>query len=322
MGKQERDQILLLEKSIVNVLNSDEPIIREGNRWYKHLDPFVEKLKNDFKGIIKAIHIGNVYGPELGNIKLILENGTNAFIELKTSESEAGKGTLANISQDSLTKYGIIYHPKNEKILSWSEWRKKTNFLSKVEEQLNRMPYPSISIGFDERARKVKELANKRIKEAVLVKEKIMEIAKHDKLSYTRYIKDFNINEENLLKFLCCLLSGIHTEKEILKFFSSVSKSDLERGFELIIFYYSNVRAGRVIVTKQPNKIKELLTEYSDFELAYPSEASGVVNTYITAKNKTKGEIVKILNFLFHWKNIFQGIKTPCINVFLGPFFY
>lgn len=322
MGKQEREQILLLEKSIVNVLNGNKPIISQGDRWYKHLDPFVEKIKSDFKGIIKAIHIGNVYGPELGNIKLILENGTNAFIELKASESETGKGTLANISQDSLTKYEIIYHPKNEKILSWSEWRKKTNFSSLVEEQLDRMPYYSRSISFEEKARKVKELAGKGDKKATLVKAKIMEIAKHDKLSYIRYIKNFNINEENLSKFLCCLLSGIHTEKEILKFFSSVSKSDIERSYEVLTLYYSNVRTGKVIVTKQPNKIKELLAEYSDFELVYPSEASGVVNTYITAKNKTNGKIAKILNFVFHWKNIFQGIKTPCINVFLGPFFY
>jgi len=49
----------------------------------------------------------------------------------------------------------------------------------------------------------------------------------------------------------------------------------------------------------------------SDFKIIFPK---GLTHCKIIG---IKGEVSRpLLQIVFHWKNIAQGIKTPCLNIF------
>lgn len=319
MGKYERRDIELMEKGVANILMGKKPLIKPTHKWYRHMLGFVRFIKKNYPSFKKAKHIGNQYGGLRGDIKIWQKNGSVKYIELKASETRFGKGTLANISQNAVTEYGLIANKKGEKILSWREFREKENLRNKIESFLDVYKYPK-KIDFDEKARLIRKNAKRGDKKAIAIKKLIVNIAKKDKKEYINYIREFQSNEDNLKKFLFCMLNGIHVKNDIVDFMTKTKIDNLKKSSALIITLYGNVKRGKVFITKEKNKIGILLNQYKDFKFSFPEELGDKVYTYIGCnKRKQDNKEVKILGLVYHWKNIFQGIKTPCINVFLGP---
>ena len=319
MGKHEREDIELMEKSVANCVNSEKPLIKAGDKWYEHMLGFVDYIKSKYSDIEKAEHIGNEYREDFGDIKLYRKNKVE-FLELQASETAYSKGTLANISQNALTEYNLVLPSKEDRVLSWSEFREKNKFQNHAEKMLDKYCYPK-KLTFEDKGRFLRDRAENGDQDAMGIRRGISAFAKLDKKGYVNYIRKFRTNEENLKTFIFCMLNGIHTKSEILKFFSDVSAEQLKEKYAYIATLYANVRAGKIYITKGENKVKLLLTDYKDFAFSFPSEDNEVVNTYITCSNKSTGMTSNLINLVYNWKNVFQGIQTPCINVFLGPFF-
>jgi len=115
--------------------------------------------------------------------------------------------------------------------------------------------------------------------------------------------------------------NGIHVKKDIFDFIKKTKIKDLQFGSEELITLYANLKDNdKVKVTRFKNKTPILFKNYNNFNFSFPNISGEIVNTYVVAKDKKTKKEEKIINLVFHWKNVFQGIKTPCINVFLGSF--
>ena len=319
MGKHERGDIELLEKSVVRVLMGQTPLLNPINKWFGHMLGFVNFIKKCFPGYKKVKHIGNKYDGLLGDIKIYQKSGNVEYLELKASETPTGKGTLANISQNALTEYCLILAAKGEEILNWSDFRKRNGFEEMVKFFINEFDYPR-KFSFDEKARFLRKKANEKNKEAIGIKKLITNLAKMDKKEYINYIRRFRINEDHLKKFIFCMLNGIHIKKDVQGFMAKTKIVDLKRSYTLVTTLYANIKNGKIIISREQNKVGVLLDHYDNFRFSFPLESEDKIYTYICCYKKTHlKEETKILGLTYLWKNIFQGIKTPCINVFLGP---
>lgn len=319
MGKYERRDIELMEKNVVRVLMSKKPLITPAHKWYGHMLGFVKFIKKTYPSFKKVQHIGNKYSGLRGDIKIYKKSGAVEYIELKASETEFGRGTLANISQNAVTEYGLIINKEEEEILSWSELRKTKKFRDRVESFLNTFKYPR-KVDFYDKARVIRKMAKKGNLRAMAIKRLISKLAKKDKKEYINHIRQFQVNEENLKKFLFCMLNGIHVKKDISNFMAKIKVGNLRKSSALTTTLYGNVKKGKIVVTREKNKIGILLNRYENFKFSFPEETGDTIYTYVSCNRKGKNKRdIKILGLVYHWKNIFQGIKTPCINVFLGP---
>ncbi len=314
MGKHERADIELVEKSVANMLMNKPSLVSNNHKWYKHVLAFVNYIKLNYPNYRDVKPIGNKYEKLLGDLKIVMNDNVEHIIELKTSETKKGKGTLANISQNALTKYNLVNSHKGIKLLSWSEFRIENNFSEHVNTLLNQ--YVGIKgKNTEEKGYFIK----KRIKEndikANLVKNKIMALARKNKLEYLDYISKFKLNQNNIKKFVFCMLNGIHTEKAIKDFFDNTDVSQIKNITNRLVTLYSNEVGGKVKVTNQKNNTKELFDENIVYEIEFIDKSVNV-SLYIKAIDIKNNISKKIISFILHWKNCFQGIKTPCINIF------
>ncbi|MEM2499354.1 MAG: hypothetical protein QXU30_04330 [Sulfolobales archaeon] len=328
VGKFERGEAETLERELVELLNNRKPI---------HPHRCVEKL---YKEIIKsymntyikeAIFIGRTYD-EPGDIKLISSEGKTIYIELKLVEK--GKGTRANISQDALTKLGLIYNPSGPTI-SWSQFRKKNNFDKRVLDELERFKaYPPSVRRKEEKARYLRDklirpspgspvdkrahelLSSSRDPKERLAAEivlNILKIARDDKISYLKYLKGLHQDSENIKKFAILLLLGFHKMNALKKGFENFDKviASLNSGNFNFRTYYVIKESCEVILEDLSCWIPKLLQ--ANFKIEFPEGETNVTIGY----SDVNGDGYKpILRVVFHWKNVFQGIQTPCLNVF------
>jgi len=316
MGKYERKDIELMEKSVVNLLCGKNPLIKPGTKWFRHMLAFVNYIKKSYSHSRHVRHVGNRYGVLRGDIEITTQKNKRIFIELKASESRSGKGTLANISQNSLTLYGLIGKKDGKKPLSWSKFRRKVSFKRRAEDLLNSYSYPE-TLGFYEKARYMREKAKIGDKKALRIKKLIMILAKQDKKNYLNYIRHFPVKEANLKKFVFCMLNGIHTQKEILSFLER-KKLDSLKTRAPIITLYANLKDDKVVVSREENMNEDILKNSVNLKFDFPEKLANKVYAYVVVYDKKKRKSRKLLGLIYHWKNIFQGIKTPCINVFLA----
>ena len=316
MGKHERKDIELMEKSVVRVLMGKKSLINNSHKWFRHMVAFVEYINKNYPNPYRVEHIGNKYGKLRGDIKIVTKKDDIIYIELKASETRKSRGTLANISQDSLTLYRLIGKKNSEKPLSWSEFRKKVSFKKRVEGLLSSYSYPE-GFGFYEKARYIREKAKIGDKKALGIKKSIMMLARGNKKDYLNYIRHFPVKEANLKKFVFCMLNGIHTQKEILSFLKR-KKLDFLKTRTSIITLYANLKNDKVVVSKEENMSEDVLKNSVNLRFDFPKKFVDKVYAYVIIYVKKRGKYRKLLGLIYHWKNIFQGIKTPCINVFLA----
>jgi len=320
MGKHERYDIEQMERSVVNRINRQRPLITPDHKWYKHMEGFVSYITTIYPNIREARHIGNEYRQEVGDLKLIMDNSSSRYLELKASETSLGRGTLANITQNAVTEYGLLLSPDEGAILSWSEFRAQKEFSATIKNLLC-MYKTNEDLPLAAKARLIRDEAKKGDSLAVSIKTRISVFANKDKKEYINYVRTFRPNEENIIKFVFCLVNGIHKMGIIKSTMTAISIEEIKDKYEEMTTLYANLREGHVAITESRSKMKPLIEEFERFSFSFPDESDQVVNTFIIAFDKRSGEQQRLISLVLNWKNVFQGIETPCINVFLGPYF-
>ena len=334
MGKHERLEIENAEKIVIDLLNCNQiSEEQKKNKWINHCYELSKVISEDFGTIKKAEHIGNIYGGnEIGDIKIQTEINPNwIYLELKMSESAKSKGTLANISQNALTTSNLFLEGKN---LSWSKFRDKNDFSRFVIDELNKYNRYSeefnrgtINSQIKKKAAFLKKefqdflglsrktsisdkvcnyINTKSIEDVAQICCNIVKRARKDKISYLKYLSELEQNEENVKKFVIALLIGYHTERQL----DHILSLPYNKIFDILDFYYvyyTNEKNGRIVVSKDNlgKEIKNIIE--SNINIIFPENQT---NCMIQANGKN------ILRIVLHWKNKFQGIETPCLNIF------
>jgi len=312
MGKHERQSIEEAEKTIVKILNSQNlNDFDRKNHWFSHASSIAERIKKDFINITSVRHLGNRYD-NTGDI-LIISKKNKFFIETKMSDTKSGIGTKANISQDALTEYHLFMG----KVKSWSRFRQEKNHDKWVNDFLNQFTnYPQnilkitdSTLQKEEKARYLRKLANKN-KKARDVLNNIHGKDKKEKIKYLVYLNNKRQQKKMVKRFFILIILGIHRKEELENL---IKKDNFFQEIQNLFVYYGNASKGRIISRREDvgERIKKILEKYSDFKIIFPK---GLTHCKIIG---IKGEVSRpLLQIVFHWKNIAQGIKTPCLNIF------
>ena len=334
MGKHERQEIENAEKIIVDLLNKiNLSKTQLENKWINHCFEIEKTIRRDFDLIKSAEHIGNIYSKsEIGDIKIVTEENTDwQYIELKMSETPKGRGTLANISQDALTNSNLF---SGSKVLSWSNFRDNQNFDQKVINELNKYSnYPDLlhkgskktqikkkgaflkkkiqvffELGLKASISNIvcKHLKTKGIADIAQICCNIITMARKDKITYLISINDITQDEDNVKKFTIAMLIGYHTKTQ-LSHILSIQYDEILKILDSYYVYYTNEKSGKIKVSsddlgKDVNQIMQ-----NSLRIEFPEDQTNCL---------IKSEDQNLLRIVLHWKNKFQGIETPCLNIF------
>lgn len=328
LGKFERGEAEKLEKEVVKLLNGDHLL-----QALDYSRALADRIKEDFKNIEKAEFIGRTYS-EPGNIKVYLKDKKVVYIELKFLTS--GKGTKANIGQNALTELGLF---NDGNVIGWEKFRKDKKFDEKVLEYLESFKdYDLTTLSRykgnekEKKARYLRDLLapksgesiekaierssmnfDAKKKKAAEIVEKILKLAEKDKLDYIAYLKRLKQNKENIKKFTILILLGIHKERNIKKFmekFDELINSLNNRNFIYVIYYV--YKSGEISSEDLTDKVNNLV-KAKDFEIEFPNNETNII---IKFKDPGTGNWKRVLRIVLNWKNVFQGIATPCLNIF------
>lgn len=313
MGKHERQQIEEAERIIVKILDAQKlSDADKENVWLEHVLALAKKLKDDFPNIQEVKHLGNRYD-NIGDILIISDSG-QFFIEIKMSASSHGIGTKANISQDALTESGLfVGKPK-----SWSEFRDEKGHEKIVDELLGKFSkYPkkilkieNPSISREEKARYLRKLAINRKRVATEILKNIHEVDKVEKIEYLDYLKEQKQLPEIIKRFFVLIKLGVHRKDELGELMKDKNFFALA---DNLLVYYSNLYEDKIVIYKEDvgKKIKEILEKLDDFKIIFPEGL-----THCKLVGFRDNSLKPLLQIVLHWKNIFQGVKTPCLNIF------
>jgi hypothetical protein len=326
MGKHERGIVEEAEVITSKLINRENLTKKEKSHPFISLIvKFVGIIKNNYKNIKIAKTIGNGYSTP-GDLYLELNNGEEKYIELKFLE-KTGKGTLANISQNALTSLGII------DAQSWQSFRDNnkhtenvvkmlnTYFLGKVDSKKLSSVYKAaselkkkIKVGKRNTEKVCKEVlsSNDSSSEERKVSNLILKIIKFDrelKIKYLNILNNSQFNKERLKKFTFLVLTGCHKqeflEEDMRKDFSLLS--DKVNSYEVYYLYKETLEIKKETDLANLFKIFE-----NDIDIEIKSDQTSLI-VYTLLKNNIRK---KLLRVVYHWKNKFQGIKTPCLNIF------
>ncbi len=149
----------------------------------------------------------------------------------------------------------------------------------------------------------------KRITAAEIVKN-IIEKDRTEKIKYINYLETLDQNYENVKKFLFLILAGAHTYESLKAQWSVDLAQIIETLGHKYFVYYVYKGTMRTEVEDYSEKLRNLLDKET-----YISFKENQTNVLLSFKNDKRNEI-PILRIVFHWKNKFQGIETPCLNIF------
>ena len=313
MGKHERQLIEKAEKIIVKILKAKKLNDSDKkNHWINHAIAIAKELRKDFKKIDSVKHLGNRYD-NTGDISLI-SKGKKFFLEIKMSDKKAGIGTMANISQNALTDNYLF----EGNIESWSEFRENKKHDIWVNNFLDRYNnYPKIITRIrntvkkkEEKARYLRELSKKGNKKAKTILDSIQKKDKEEKIDYLCYLNAQKQRTEIIKRFFILTALGIHNQKIVNDL---INNKEVLKETQNLIVYYANIYKGN-IVTKKENvgeRVAKIIKKYSKFKIIFPKDLTHCKIIGIRGKISES-----LLQIVFHWKNIAQGIKTPCLNIF------
>lgn len=313
MGKHERELIEEAEKIVVKLLDdrklSDDDL---KNHWFKHARAIAKQIKKDFSNVTSAKHLGNNY-TTIGDVSFI-SDGQEVVIEVKMSDTKSGRGTLANISQNALTENSLFDAGAD----SWSEFRDKKRHDLWVAEYLDKFKkYPgkiknikNFQKNKEEKARYLRKVKAKD-KIAAQIMDSIQKRDKEEKLEYLLYLSKRKQIPENIRRFLSLIILGIHKKEEM----SVLINSDtfIEKA-QTLILYYGNLSGDKIIVRAQDvgSSLKKILSKFQYFKINFFPD---VISCKLVGVDKNKNSM-PLLQVVMLWKNIAQGIKTPCLNIF------
>ena len=311
MGKHERQLIEEAEKIIEKILNSNPLTSNDKkNRWFFHALQVAKQIKKDFTNISSAKHLGNRYD-NTGDM-LIISNGEKIFIEIKMSDTKSGIGTRANINQDALTENYLFVG----EVKSWSGFRKEKNHDKWVDDYLDkfsRSPQKILKISnlITQREEKARYLRNlKRNKKSKDILKNIQKRDREEKLEYLNYLSVQKQDAEMIKGFFILITLGINTKEPLVDL---IKEKNFFKEVQNLFIYYANYHKGKVIVRREDTgeRVNKIISKYSDFKIVFPK---GLTHCKIAGIRGSKSE--PLLQIVLHWKNIAQGIKTPCLNIF------
>lgn len=329
MGSSQRQIVEDAEKIVVKLLNA-EPLteIERNHKFTSLIQKFIIRLRADYPTFKRAEHLGNDYNT-IGDISILLDDDKFIHVELKFLAG--GKGTLANISQDSLTSLGLF------DCISWSEFRKEKRHRETVIDFINgNPPYQDLSTNCSDsllysRANDFKdELSvgkrntrivcdeiiddnqesqiNKSLAKSIL---NIMDFDKEIKLNYLKLLKESGFDQKRIKLFCLALLIGRHKHQHIRSFIETYLGDELEilNLADDFKTYYLYKPTNSIKKDDLLSSLKLILENEIDISME-PFETSLVIFS------KKTDEIIPIISISLHWKNKFQGIETPCLNIF------
>lgn len=314
MGKHERKKVEEAEKIIVKILNlGNISNFDKQNHWFRHAVSIAKSIKKDFPNIKEVHHLGNRYD-NTGDILLVTSDKRKTFIEVKMSDTKLGVGTKANISQDALTENYLFIG----KVKSWSEFRKNKKHSKWIDSYLALFSkYPkkilnisNLTVKREKKARYLRKLKQQGNKKAKEIFNKIHERDKKEKIEYLSYLSKQPQRKEMVKRFFILITLGIHKKGQLQ---ALIKEDDFFQEIQDILVYYGNSYNNKILVRKEDSgkKIKKLLQNFSDFKIIFPSKTSHCKLVGTKRKKDTP-----LLQIVLHWKNIAQGIKTPCLNIF------
>ena len=230
------------------------------------------------------------------------------------SATPEGVGTKANISQDALTDNGLFL----DKAESWSEFRKEKGHEMMVNDFLDKfLKYPKSVLKItnnpalrEEKARYLKKLAKKKNREATEILKRIHEIDRLEKIEYLNYLKSGKQSPEMIKRFFVLIKLGVHRNDELGEL---MGDNNFFQRTDNLLIYYSNTRGGEILIEKEDvgKKIKEIVSKLNGFQIIFPRNT-----THCKLVGIKNNSVIPLFQIVFHWKNIHQGIKTPCLNIF------
>lgn len=320
MGRHERHKAEISEYLISKAIEHEGNVISDmiDENYIKLSEKIANKIKEDYEKVEHVKTVGNEYD-SIGDIR-IKTNSKSIFIEIKITKSG---GTLGNIRGDALTQHSII---KNA--MSWSDFRDKNDHKAWVRERLDRFNYPDsvkddqtktsiykkakylkehINCGRRNTEKVAKEVLNSsdddsKIKAAEIIIS-IIDRSKKQKKNYIDYISDKDINKDRLRRFTYLLLSG-YTRKEDIEERIEIPIDKLDDD-EYIV--YNGYKDSMKVEKEEKNERVEILLNDNNIDIKFTEGQSGFD---ITIEDDV------LIRGQFHWKNKFQGIETPCINLF------
>jgi hypothetical protein len=138
----------------------------------------------------------------------------------------------------------------------------------------------------------------------------IMEKDRDGKIEYIYYLKTLDQNHENIKKFLFLILAGSHTYKSLTAQWNIDLPQIIETLRHRYFVYYVYKGTLRTELEDYSGKLRNLLDK--EIYILFGENQTNV----LLAFEDNKGNEIPILRIVFHWKNKFQGIETPCLNIF------
>jgi len=138
----------------------------------------------------------------------------------------------------------------------------------------------------------------------------IHERDKKEKIEYLTYLSRQKQNNKLIKRFFILIILGIHRKEDMENL---IKKDNFFEEAQNLFMYYGNSYKGKIFVRQEnvEERIKKILEEYNNFKIVFPA---GLTHCKIVG---VKNSLSKpLLQIVLHWKNIAQGIKTPCLNIF------
>jgi len=330
MGKHERGWVEATEKLTARLANGAEPdddLTDDGRRDLA--EALAERIEADFPERTAVRHAGNSYD-SLGD--LIVESpGGETFVEAKFV---ASGGTRANLGQDTLTDFELF-----EGATAWSDFREEIGFPEDREALLREFDdYPddvrdwSYKSAVYDRAKHLKNVidvsrgqntgsradevlvdpdATETQREAARIINAILELDREEKLAYFDHLREAEQNPRNVETFAHLIVCGYHTADALEEHFDR-DLDEIKRLIETDAYrlYEVNKNSGTVTVENPSQLLADF--EWEDTRIEIPEDG-----TSVSVVTGPLGNRRRVLNIAYNWKNKFQGIQTPSMNVFV-----
>ena len=330
MGKHERGWVEATEKLTAQLANGAEPDPDLEEQGRPDLAAaLAERIAADFPGRTAVRHAGNSYD-SLGDL-VVEVDGEETFLEAKFV---ASGGTRANLGQDTLTQFGLF-----EDATAWSEFREEIGFPEDREALLRQFDgYPddvrdwSYKSAVYDRAKHLRNVvdvsrgqntgsradevladpdATETQREAARIINEILELDREEKLAYFDHLRAAEQNPRNVETFAHLIVCGYHTADALREHFDE-DLDEIKRLLAADAYRLYEVNRNSATVTDE--NPAELLAgfEWEDTRVEVPEDG-----TSVSVVTGPPGNRRRVLNIAYNWKNKFQGIQTPSMNVFV-----
>jgi len=291
MGKSERPISDEFEICLTAKLNNEQFITENVDR--NHIDLTANFISNHYKNILNATWTGYQFN-NIGDIAISKTDNTTHYIEVKYVKG--GRGTSANISQDGLTGYNIF------KAMPWSLFREKQNQYENTIKIINNYE----QVEFNSYDEFVCYCRNKRedLNFGPILKS-IKKYANEEKKNYKQYLQNSEINYSELKLFIKNLFYRRNSEKTYIYDFNK-----FEKNFDV---FYINRNTGEVILENNQKDFDFIDDENSEAFVSFVPKTAYIIIGLLNKITQTKRNFYKIC---FNWKNVGQGIASPCLHVF------